>query len=111
DRDAFVETELYGEKLVAPEQALTCCGQPLANPAPRSERSGLIKGLRGEAPFDGSQSPPLPWGGSRVAAADIETIARWIDEGCPAGSKASLAAPVEAEAAPRLEGQGLAGPG
>ncbi len=81
DRDAFVEAEFYGEKLVAPEQALTCCGQPLANPEPRSERSGLIKGLRGEAPFDGSQYPPLPWGGSRVASADVEHIARWLHEG------------------------------
>jgi len=110
DRDGFVEAELYGQKLVAPEQALTCCGQPLANAEPRSERSALIKGLRGQAPFDSSQYPPLPWGGSRVAPADVDIIARWIDEGCPSGSRASLSAPVEGEAAPSVEVKGLAGP-
>ena len=110
DRDAFVEADLYGQKLVAPEQALTCCGQPLANAEPRSERSALIKGLRGQAPFDFSQYPPLPWGGSRVTPADVDTIARWIDDGCPSGSRASLSAPVEGEAAPSIEVKGLAGP-
>ena len=50
----------------------------------RSATSGLIKGLRGQAPFDGGQYPPLPWGGKRVASADISFIADWIDDGCPA---------------------------
>ena len=50
----------------------------------RSARSGLIQALRGEAPFDGRQFPPRPWGGAPVAAADIQFIADWIDDGCPA---------------------------
>ena len=49
----------------------------------RGRRSGLIKGLRGEFPFDGSQFPPLMWGvDSRVATAQIAEIERWIDAGC-----------------------------
>ncbi len=48
----------------------------------RSARSGLIRGLRGLAPFDGTRFPPLPWGGTRVADADIAFIADWIDDGC-----------------------------
>src|SRR4029077_18519607 len=34
--------------------------------------------------FDGRRFPPLPWGGTRVADADIAFIADWIDDGCPA---------------------------
>ena len=49
----------------------------------RSARSGLIRGLRGVAPFDGARFPPLPWGGTRVADADIAFIADWIDDGLP----------------------------
>ncbi len=51
----------------------------------RGAASGLIKGLRGQAPFDGSQFPPLLWGPSAtpVAAADIQFIEDWIDDGCP----------------------------
>jgi tyrosinase len=44
----------------------------------------LIRGLRGEAPFDGTQYPPLPWGGHSVPAGDIAFIANWIDDDCPA---------------------------
>ncbi len=50
----------------------------------RSEQSGLIRGLRGQAPFDGSVFPPLLWNAERVATtAEISTIAAWIDDGCP----------------------------
>ncbi|MEP7343084.1 MAG: tyrosinase family protein [Acidobacteriota bacterium] len=49
----------------------------------RGAASGLIKGLKGEYPFDGSQFPRLPWGGAAVAAADIQFISDWIDDGCP----------------------------
>lgn len=45
--------------------------------------SGLIKGLLGSAPFDGSRFPRLPWGGDPVALEDIQFIADWIDAGCP----------------------------
>jgi tyrosinase len=45
--------------------------------------AGLIRGLRGQYPFDGSQFPPLPWGGKRVSETDIAFIAQWIADGCP----------------------------
>ena len=41
--------------------------------------------MRGLPPFDGSRFPPLPWGGTRVADADIAFIADWIDDGLPGG--------------------------
>mgnify|MGYP000111262295 CR=1 FL=1 len=50
----------------------------------RSEQSGLIKGLRGQYPFDHSVFPPLLWNATRRATAtEISTIAAWIDDGCP----------------------------
>ena len=49
----------------------------------RSAASGLIKGLRGLAPFDGRQFPRLPWGGQAVPEDQIAFIAAWIDDGCP----------------------------
>src|SRR6185503_15238088 len=49
--------------------------------------SGLIKGLKGEFPFDGTQFPPLMWGGQRVSASDIIFIQSWIDAGCPASDE------------------------
>lgn len=53
----------------------------------RSDRSGIIKGLRGEYPFDGSIFPPLLWDAARQATtAEIRIIADWIDAGCPAES-------------------------
>lgn len=48
------------------------------------EASGLIRGLKGEFPFDGTQFPRLLWSAkSEVAAADIQLIAEWISDGCP----------------------------
>lgn len=110
---ALLEVELYGVRMIAPSGAAAslplqsaapppmaagCCHAPAASsdPAPpaalpvarphpgRGAASGLIKGLKGLAPFDGSQFPPLPWGGQRVAPEDIAVIERWIDDGCPA---------------------------
>ena len=84
----LLDTSLSGIRLIAPEKesAHSCCG---CAPAPaaqtRSERSGLIAGLQGEYPFDGQQYPRLPWGGNAVSADNIAFIARWIDDGCPAG--------------------------
>lgn len=49
----------------------------------RGNASGLIKGLKGEAPFDGTRFTRLPFGGSEVSASDISFIAQWIDDGCP----------------------------
>ena len=50
----------------------------------RGEKSGLIIGLKGQFPFDGSQFPRLPWGGKQVSDTDIKFIQDWIDDGCPA---------------------------
>ena len=61
-----------------------CCGG--GQPAPAAfpgGTPGLILGLRGLAPFDGTQFPPLPWGGTPVAPDDIAFIAGWIADGCP----------------------------
>jgi tyrosinase len=88
--DRGVETlrsaKVYGVAMVAPE-AMSCCATPdeaAAAPKFSAAVSGLIKGLKGEAPFDGQRLPPLPWGGRRVTPEDIEFIARWIDDGLPA---------------------------
>jgi len=77
---ALEDAEIFGVRMVAPVPAgHVCCVAARA----RSDASGLIKGLRGEAPFDGGRFPALPWGGRAVAPADIERIADWIDAGCP----------------------------
>lgn len=79
--EELLNYRLRGVLMVGPEQAReSCCGGTAGR---RSEASGLIKGLRGEAPFDGSKFPRLPWGGEAVAERDIEFIAAWIDDGCP----------------------------
>lgn len=76
----FLTVSLYGIRLIAPDPA---AGGAVASSS-RSGASGLIQGLKGQAPFDGSQFPRLPWGGKEVAATDIDFIAQWIDDGCPA---------------------------
>jgi tyrosinase len=105
----FLEVKLYGVRMIAPPvpppagaafplmavaPAKSCChgeAAPTAPAAPstpvkqpgRGAASGLIIGLKGQPPFDGSQFPRLPWGGSPVAPADIAFIEAWIDAGCP----------------------------
>jgi tyrosinase len=64
----------------------------------RAAASGLIQGLRGQPPFDGSRFPPLLWGGARVAEPDIQFIADWIDDGC-APDERELTFALEADAA------------
>ncbi len=62
--------------------------------------AGLVRGLRGQFPFDGTQFPPLPWGGTRVSEADIEFIRQWIADGCPGAEEdAPVAAAAEAAGA------------
>src|SRR5262249_15522358 len=86
-----LEVEIHGVRMIAPASpapASCCCaheatGTPPAFPG-RGATSGLIRGLRGQPPFDGSQFPRLPWGGQPVPEADIRFIADWIDDGCPA---------------------------
>jgi tyrosinase len=82
--DRFLTATLYGIPLIAPAEGVKSCCSP-GGDAPqqsRSERSGLITGLRGEAPFDGLRFPRLPWGGTAVSESDIAFIAEWIDGGC-----------------------------
>jgi len=85
---------IYGVRMIAPaadpeveESPPICCGHGAAPQQPgRGATSGLIRGLRGVFPFNGTQFPLLPWGGTRVAEADIQFIERWIDDGCPDGA-------------------------
>jgi tyrosinase len=85
--DKLLLASLYGVRLIAPEKepVRSCCGHQASETAAarRAARSGLIQGMRGDPPFDGSQFPRLPWGGQAVAEGDILFIARWIDDGCP----------------------------
>ncbi len=98
----FLAVTLYGVPLIAPPPQASpfapppavaggsCChGSAPAEPAPsspgsgRGAASGLILGLRGQCPFDGTQFPRLPWDGQPVSGADIQLIQDWIDAGCP----------------------------
>jgi tyrosinase len=88
--ETLLEAHVHGVPMIAPaepaEEACSCCtpvqsdGPPFPN---RGAKSGLVRGLRGDAPFDGTQFPRLPWGGSAVSRDDIEFISDWIDDGCP----------------------------
>jgi tyrosinase len=103
----FLEVTLYGIRMIAPSTgpssssgaapAQSCCHGPAptaaAGPqAGRGAASGLIKGLKGQPPFDGSQFPKLPWGGSAVPYDDIAFIEQWIDDGCPENDASSKVA-------------------
>ncbi len=83
--ERLLDASLYGVRLIAPEEMKhSCCSHvPAASPESRSARSGLIQGLLGAPPFDGSRFPRLPWGGSVVKPSGIALIAEWIDDGCP----------------------------
>ena len=109
----FLEVTLYGVRMIAPlneaaatppEQAAddSCCERQAPSEVRRSPgrgaRSGLVVGLKGDWPFDGTQFPRLPWGGTAVAPADVDLIANWIDAGCP--EKGQAAAPEAAPAPP-----------
>ncbi|MEN3331100.1 MAG: tyrosinase, partial [Blastocatellia bacterium] len=84
----------------APSPQESCCGPSSADASAtvrtpgRGAASGLIKGLKGTFPFDGTQFPALPWGGQRVSVSDILFIQQWIDDGCPATDAASSASRV-----------------
>ncbi|MBL4705553.1 MAG: tyrosinase family protein [Flavobacteriales bacterium] len=54
-----------------------------ANYPGRGNGSGLIKGLKGEFPYDDSQFTRMPFGGQAVPPGDIMFIENWIDAGCP----------------------------
>jgi tyrosinase len=56
----------------------------IINQPKRSDQSAIIKGLKGEYPFDGKMFPKLLWDTKNTANADqIDTIANWIDADCP----------------------------
>jgi tyrosinase len=97
---------VYGVRMIAPEQAHAAppvaagCGCGCAAPEDAAEAragtgerlprfpgrgaaSGLVRGLRGQAPYDGSVFPRMPWGGRAVADDDIQLVSDWIDDGCP----------------------------
>jgi tyrosinase len=90
----LLEVVIYGVRMIALPAAApsgSCCHHEAAADvsSTRSARSGLIQGLRGQAPFDGSQYPRLPWGGQSVSESDISFISDWIDDGCPASDHQS----------------------
>jgi tyrosinase len=84
----FLQIEIHGVRMIAPAEAPapSCChgGTADTSAESRSARSGLIRGLRGQAPFDGKQFPRLLWGGQSIPEEDIAFISEWIDDGCPA---------------------------
>jgi tyrosinase len=104
----WLEVVIYGVRMIAPATPTAkalglplsapglCChtaaeGQvevPAASVASgrrpgRGAASGLVIGLKGQCPFDGTQFPRLPWDGNPVSDADIQFIEDWIDDGCP----------------------------
>ncbi|HET6843776.1 MAG TPA: tyrosinase family protein [Candidatus Angelobacter sp.] len=87
--DDLLIASLEGVRLIAPEKqpVASCCSsnKAAAEAGSRADRSGLVQGLRGLPPFDGSRLPRLMWGGSAVSEEDIQFIADWINDGCPAG--------------------------
>jgi len=114
--------EVYGVRMIAPpapagtpaKQGCGCgCATSAQSPEgdPPGERiprypgrgaaSGLVKGLRGQAPYDGSVFPRLPWGGAAVPDEDVQLISDWIDDGLPADDRETVlpAEPETTEAA------------
>jgi tyrosinase len=84
--DTLLAAEIHGVRMVAaasPGCGCGSCGTGSGKSA-RGAASGLVRGLRGQAPFDGSRLPRLPWGGPRMAEADIQYISDWIDDGAAA---------------------------
>jgi tyrosinase len=70
--------------------------------------AGLIAGLRGLYPFDGTQFPRLPWGGTAVAESDIRFIEAWIADGCPDEADDAAAHAAHGEAASQALATGAA---
>src|SRR5215469_7793988 len=98
--EQFLDAKLRGVPLIAPEHEMACCaheggGHDAGAVASRGSRSGLVRGLRGETPFDGSQLPRLPWGASPAGDEDIQFISDWIDNGLPTTLKTYDAVAIE----------------
>ena len=67
----FIGLSILGQDLIAP-------------PGPnRGLNSNLVKALKGEVPFDGSDFPRMPLNRQPVAPEHIAFIQDWIDRGCP----------------------------
>ncbi|RED97890.1 tyrosinase family protein [Marinoscillum furvescens] len=98
--EEFISMKLYGIPMFVlgenPNEqppSHSCChssAQPVAKSTTAAtttgdpEASGLIRGLKGKFPFDGTQFPKLLWSAEReVSAPDIQLIADWIADGCP----------------------------
>jgi hypothetical protein len=47
------------------------------------KNSNLIKALRGQQPFDGTDPPQMPDGFDSVPDSQIDQNEQWIDAGCP----------------------------
>ena len=112
--DQFLSVTIYGVRMIAPAglpmaaspppaapSGSSCCHKtpaaaPMAaHPAKgRGAASGLVIGLKGQCPFDGTQFPRLLWDGTPVSDADIHFIQDWIDAGCPADDAKRSAAEV-----------------
>jgi tyrosinase len=105
--DRLLDVEIYGVRMIAaaePTVAASCCHHEAdAGSTSRGERSGLIRGLRGLAPFDGSQFPPLPWDGQTVPDDQIRFISEWIDDGCSADDHLTSFAVAGTSTKPTLE--------
>src|SRR5213080_2645591 len=95
-RDEFVRLSIYGIALIPPGLADGgatpseghCCGTSGPSPGPPSggasvKDAGLLKALRGQAPFDGTHFPRMPMGRPPVSDPDIAYIEQWIADGCP----------------------------
>ncbi|WP_156441084.1 tyrosinase family protein [Burkholderia sp. ABCPW 14] len=84
--EQLMEVKILDLHLIAPAGTSSCCDQQER----RSARSGLIRALRGTAPFDGSRFAQFRWDGKPMAEADIGVVAAWIDEGCPCDDPRSI---------------------
>ncbi|QEG30620.1 Oxygen-dependent dichlorochromopyrrolate synthase [Gemmata obscuriglobus] len=79
-RDQFVAHKVLGHSLVA-----------VGNGA----GSALVKALKGEPPFDGSEFPRMPVGSPPVPGDRIARIEKWIDAGCPGAAAPTAPTPRE----------------
>ncbi len=111
--EQLLSLEIFGVRMISEEKESlqsSCCGHESGQRPDEEEgcntrgaTSGLVKGLRGEAPFDGSRFPRLPWGGRPVAKEDIQFISDWIDDGCPLDDRVVIYGLQGLEATPALE--------
>jgi tyrosinase len=93
-RDRLLSARIHDILLIAPEkegQAPCCHGKS----GGRGAHSALVRGLRGQSPFDGSQFPRLPWQRKPVTEENIQEISDWIDDGCPSDDAVGAIYPIK----------------